>query len=138
MSDLLKRQHAPITPEAWEQVDEEARRVLKLHLAGRKLVDFVGPHGWTLGGINTGRLTVIDKGPVAGVSHAVREVQPLVELRSPFTMKILELDYAARGATDLDLDPVIAVAERVALKGESNEHNAEYLAVKARKMGHEL
>ncbi len=114
MSDLLKREHAPITPEAWEQIDEEARRVLKLHLAGRKLVDFSGPHGWMLGGVNTGHLEVIEKGPVAGVSHAVREVQPLVEVRSPFTMKIIELDYAARGAKDLDLDPVIAVAERVA------------------------
>ncbi|HLK35505.1 MAG TPA: family 1 encapsulin nanocompartment shell protein [Polyangiaceae bacterium] len=114
MNDLLKREHAPITPEAWEQVDDEARRVLKLHLAGRKVVDFSGPHGWTLGGINTGRLKVIEKGPVPGVSHAVRGVQPLVELRSPFVMKILELDYAARGARDLDLDPVIAVAERVA------------------------
>jgi uncharacterized linocin/CFP29 family protein len=114
MSDLLKREHAPITPEAWDQVDEEARRVLKLHLAGRKLVDFSGPHGWTLGGVNTGRLKHIDKGPLAGVSYGVRDVQPLVELRSPFVIKILELDYAARGATDLDLDPVIAVAERVA------------------------
>ena len=114
MSDLLKREHAPITPEAWEQIDDEARRVLKLHLAGRKLVDFVGPKGWKLGGINTGRLRRIDKGSLQGVAHAVREVQPLVEVRAPFTMKILELDYAARGARDLDLDPVIAVAERVA------------------------
>jgi GTP cyclohydrolase II/3,4-dihydroxy 2-butanone 4-phosphate synthase/GTP cyclohydrolase II len=32
----------------------------------------------------------------------------------------------------------IEVAERVALKAEANEHNAEYLAVKARKMGHAL
>jgi uncharacterized linocin/CFP29 family protein len=112
--DLLKRQHAPVTTEAWSQIDEEARRVLKLHLAGRKLVDFSGPHGWALGGVNTGRLKPIDKGPVAGVLHAVREVQPLVEVRSTFTMKILELDYAARGANDLDLDPVIAAAERAA------------------------
>jgi uncharacterized linocin/CFP29 family protein len=112
--DLLKRQHAPITSEAWDQIDEEARRVLKLNLAGRKLVDFSGPHGWSLAGINTGRLRHIEKGPIAGVSHAVRDVQPLVEVRSPFIMKILELDYAARGANDLDLDPVIAVAERVA------------------------
>ena len=114
MSDLLKREHAPVTPEAWEQIDDEARRVLKLHLAGRKLVDFSGPHGWKLGGVNTGHLEVVEKGPVAGVSFAVREVQPLVEVRSPFTIKIMELDYAARGATDLDLDPVVAVAERVA------------------------
>jgi uncharacterized linocin/CFP29 family protein len=40
--DLLKRQKAPIVSEAWAQIDEEARRVLKLHLAGRKLVDFSG------------------------------------------------------------------------------------------------
>jgi GTP cyclohydrolase II/3,4-dihydroxy 2-butanone 4-phosphate synthase/GTP cyclohydrolase II len=36
------------------------------------------------------------------------------------------------------VDGGIAVAERVALKGEPNEHNAAYLAVKARKMGHAL
>jgi uncharacterized linocin/CFP29 family protein len=112
--DLLKRKNAPLTDEAWEQVDDEARRVLKLNLAGRKVVDFSGPHGWNLGAVNTGRLLPIGKGPVAGVSHAVRAVQPLVEVRAPFTMKILELDYAARGADDLDLDPVIDVAERVA------------------------
>jgi uncharacterized linocin/CFP29 family protein len=114
MSDLLKREHAPITTEAWEQIDEEARRVLKLHLAGRKVVDFSGPHGWKLAGINTGHLKHIEKGPVDGVAHAVREVQPLVEVRSPFTMKILQLDYAARGARDLDLDTAIAAAERTA------------------------
>ena len=113
--DLLKRRHAPLTDEAWEQVDEEARRVLKLYLAGRKIVDFSGPHGWKLAGVNTGRLEPVDKGPIAGVSNAVRVVQPLVEVRAPFTMKIAELDDAARGADDLDLDPVIAVAERVAL-----------------------
>jgi GTP cyclohydrolase II len=32
----------------------------------------------------------------------------------------------------------IEVVERVALKAEPNEHNAEYLAVKARRLGHEL
>jgi GTP cyclohydrolase II len=36
------------------------------------------------------------------------------------------------------VDGGIAVAERVALKGESNEHNAGYLAAKASKMGHAL
>lgn len=36
------------------------------------------------------------------------------------------------------VDSGIDVAERVALKAEPNEYNAEYLAVKARKMGHAL
>jgi len=111
---LLKRKKAPLTDEAWEQVDEEARRVLKLHLAGRKIVDFSGPHGWKYASVNTGRLGPIGKGAIGGVSYALRVVQPLVELRVPIIMKIAELDAAARGADDLDLDPVIAVAETVA------------------------
>jgi len=112
--DLLKRKLAPITGEAWSQIDEEARRVLKLHLAARKLVDFSGPHGWGLGGVNTGRLKHIEGAPSEHVGHAIREVKPLVELRAAIELPILELDYAARGATDLDLDAVIAAAERVA------------------------
>jgi uncharacterized linocin/CFP29 family protein len=112
--DLLKRAKAPITDEAWEQVDSEAMRVLKLHLAGRKIVDFSGPHGWKLGSVNTGRLEPIGGGRGDGVAHALRTVQPLVEVRAPFKMRISELDDASRGAGDLDLDPVIAVAERVA------------------------
>jgi len=112
--DLLKRSKAPIVDEAWQQIDEEARRVLKLHLAGRKLVDFSGPHGWDLGAVNTGRLKHIQRGPVEHVGHAIRDVRPLVELRAPILLPILELDYAARGADDLDLDPVILAAESVA------------------------
>lgn len=117
--DLLKRELSPITPEAWSAIDAEARRVLELHLAGRKVVDFSGPHGWKLGAVNTGRLKRILKGSVPEVHHAVREVQPLVELRSAFAIPILELDFAARGATDLDLDPVITACERLARAEDS-------------------
>ena len=117
--DLLKRELAPVTTEAWTQIDDEARRVLKLHLAGRKIVDFSGPHGWKYGGVNTGRLNHIKEAPVEQVGHAIREIRPLVELRSPFELDILELDYATRGAQDLDLDPVIAAAERVARAEDS-------------------
>jgi uncharacterized linocin/CFP29 family protein len=117
--DLLKRALAPITAEAWKQIDDEASRVLKLNLAGRKVVDFSGPHGWGLGSVNTGRLKHIDKASVGQVAHAIRDVRPLVELRSPIALNVLELDYAARGAVDLDLDPVIATAERVARAEDS-------------------
>lgn len=112
--DLLKRKLAPITDEAWEQIDDEARRVLKLNLAGRKLVDFSGPHGWQLGAINTGRLKHIHDAPVEEVGHAIRDVRPLVELRAQIQLDTLELDYAARGAKDLDLDPIVSAAEHVA------------------------
>lgn len=112
--DLLKRSHAPITPEAWKQIDAEAKRVLEINLAGRKLVDFSGPHGWQLGAVNTGRLKHIHDAPVERVGHAIRDVRPLVELRAQIKLDTLELDYAARGAKDLDLDPIISAAEQLA------------------------
>ncbi len=110
--DLLKRKLAPITPEAWKQIDEEAKRVLQLTLAGRKLVDVDGPHGWQHAAVNTGHLS-IKSDAVLGVPWGIREVVPLIELRVPFELSIMELDNAARGAT-LDLEPVVAAAERVA------------------------
>jgi uncharacterized linocin/CFP29 family protein len=112
--DLLKRELAPILPEAWKLIDEEARRVLRLNLAGRKVVDFAGPHGWTLAAVNTGRMKLLSNQPVDEVSIGVRTVQPLVELRAPIRLDTMDLDSVARGATDPDLSAVVRTAERVA------------------------
>ncbi len=112
--DLLKRELAPILPEAWRLIDAEATRVLRLNLAGRKLVDFKGPHGWGLGAVNTGRLHMIKEQPIEGVSAGLRIVQPLVEVRAPILLDTLELDIVARGADDPDLSSVVQAAERVA------------------------
>ncbi|MEP7220172.1 MAG: family 1 encapsulin nanocompartment shell protein, partial [Bacteroidota bacterium] len=68
MMDLLKRDHAPILEDAWDAIDNEARRVLKLNLAGRKLVDFNGPFGWQYAAVNLGRLELLKNQPLAGVS----------------------------------------------------------------------
>jgi len=112
--DLLKRDLAPILPEAWKLIDAEATRVLRLNLAGRKLVDFRGPHGWTLGAVNTGRLHLLPQQPIEGVSAGLRVVQPLVEVRTPILLDTLELDIVARGADDPDLTNVVQAAERIA------------------------
>ena len=122
--NLLKRQFAPILPEAWAEIDEEAKRVLKLNLAARKLVDFEGPHGWKFAAVNTGRLTPLansakatkaaSTGMAGVVTASLREVQPLVELKAPFTMTTAELDAISRGADDPDLDAVVKAAEAIA------------------------
>jgi uncharacterized linocin/CFP29 family protein len=115
--DLLKRHHAPITPEGWRQIDDEAKRVLQLSLAGRKLVDFDGPHGWQYAAVNTGRLTIkMDAG--LGVPWGVREVVPLIEVRVPFELPMMEIDNASRGAV-LDLAAVVSAAEETAHAEES-------------------
>jgi uncharacterized linocin/CFP29 family protein len=52
MTDILRRSLAPITEEAWKEIDLQASRTLKGNLSGRGLVDFSGPHGWTMAAVN--------------------------------------------------------------------------------------
>lgn len=110
--DLLKRNLAPILPDAWNLIDAEAARVLRLLLAGRKVIDFRGPKGWTFAAVNTGRLRRIEDEPLG---LGLREVQPLVELRVPIRLSIPELDTVARGAEDPELGAVVTAAEKTAL-----------------------
>jgi uncharacterized linocin/CFP29 family protein len=120
--DLLKRNLAPILPEAWKQIDEEARRVLKLNLAGRKLVDFSGPHGWRFAAVSTGALDPLSDEPMLGVSAGLRRVQPIVELRAPFRLSIPDLDAVARGKSP-DLSAVVKAAEKIARVEDSAVFN---------------
>jgi uncharacterized linocin/CFP29 family protein len=114
MDDLL-RSHAPITQSAWQAIDEQAKSVLSTYLAARKLVDFDGPRGWRKSAVKLGRVRALDAAPGGtSVQAAIRLVQPLVELRAPFTLPRAELDDVGRGAADPDLAPVVAAATQIA------------------------
>ena len=41
--DHLHRPLAPVSDEAWAEIDQEASRTLRHFIAGRPLVDFTGP-----------------------------------------------------------------------------------------------
>jgi uncharacterized linocin/CFP29 family protein len=110
----LKRELAPVSTAAWRAIDEEARRVLKLNLAGRKLVDFKGPLGPTAAAVNTGRVEAVEPGPLNDVQAARRQVLPLVQLRTEFELDRAELESVERGAPDPELGPLIAAAKRIA------------------------
>ncbi len=112
--DLLKRNLAPIVEEAWALIDDEARSVLTERLAARKLVDFDGPHGWGLAAVNTGRVELLDAQPVPDVHIGLRRVLPLVELRTPIRLELMELDTIGRGGVDPNLLSVTRAAERMA------------------------
>ncbi len=111
----LMRDLAPITETSWSQIDAEAARSLKHFLAARRLVDFAGPLGWGHSSVDGGRIDPLDAGPLGDVEASLRKVQPLIELRSPFSLAKSELADADRGATDIDLDAVIAAARAAAL-----------------------
>ena len=111
----LMRELAPVNDAAWTQIDEEAARSLKHFLAGRRLVDFVGPLGWPHGAVATGRTDTIDADRHGGVEVVRRRVLPLLELRAPFTLVREELDAVERGGDDPDLQPVIDAGRAAAL-----------------------
>ncbi|MEW6167240.1 MAG: family 1 encapsulin nanocompartment shell protein [Pseudomonadota bacterium] len=118
MNDLC-RPLAPITEQAWAAIDDEARAALRVTLAGRKVADFMGPLGWEASAVALGRALPLQAAPGPGVSAALRQVQPLVELRVPFALARAELDALARGAGDADLKPVRDAARAIALAEDS-------------------
>ncbi len=111
---ILRRELAPISAEAWSEIDEMARQKLELDLAGRKLVDIEGPFGWEHGVVDLGRLDLDTKKGKDGSLWGLRKVLPLVEIRVPFKLNLMELDGSTRGAKDIDLDAVSEAAEKVA------------------------
>ncbi len=109
----LHRELAPISGAAWASIEEEARRTFALHAAGRRVADVREPGGVTLAAVGTGHLTGAEP-PAAGVSAYLRQVQPLAELRVPFTLKRQDIDDVERGARDPDWQPVKDAARMIA------------------------
>jgi uncharacterized linocin/CFP29 family protein len=114
MNSLL-REHAPIPAAAWQEIDAEAKRTLKLLLAARRFVDFKGPLGWEASSIPTGRTEKIAQPLQEGVVARLRRSQPLIEIRTPFELSREEIDAISRGASDADLDPVRNAARAAAI-----------------------
>ena len=93
----LHRPLAPISDAAWEEISGEATRELRHFLSGRRVVNLSGPHGWDHSCLDLGRVTDPHDGPADGVESRVRLVQPLTELRTPFTVSRAEVDAVEPG-----------------------------------------
>jgi uncharacterized linocin/CFP29 family protein len=111
----LHRELAPISGAAWAEIEEEAKRTLQTFLAARKLVDFSGPHGFGHAAVGLGRSAPLATAMRDGVDARLRRVQPLTELRAPFTLSRSEIDDIDRGAKDSDLSAVVDAARTIAL-----------------------
>jgi uncharacterized linocin/CFP29 family protein len=109
----LHRELAPISDAAWAQIEEEASRTLKRHLAARRVVDVVGPKGLDLSAVGTGHVRAIEA-PGDGIQALQRDVQALVELRVPFGLTRQAIDDVERGATDSDWAAVKEAARTIA------------------------
>ena len=109
----LHRELAPISDAAWAQIEEEARRTFTQWVAGRRVVDVVGPAGAELAAVGTGHVRRLDE-PVDGVMAWQRQAQLMVEFRTPFTVSRATVDDVDRGAEDSDWQPVKEAAQRAA------------------------
>src|SRR6202034_4386308 len=109
----LHRELAPISDEAWAEIEEEASRTLKRYLAARRVVDVHGPGGVALSAVGTGHLHTI-KTPSDGILTRQRDVNALVELRVPFELKRDQIDDVERGAEDSDWQAAKDAARKIA------------------------
>jgi uncharacterized linocin/CFP29 family protein len=109
---MLYRDLAPISSEAWQEIDERAEEVLKSQLTARKVVNVNGPKGADFTVISEGRLVEVEE--EGNVSHANYQVLPLTEARIEFSMKRWELDNIIRGAKDVDYEPLEKAAKEIA------------------------
>src|SRR5262245_44001377 len=109
----LYRELAPISDKAWAQIEEEASRTLKRHLAARRVVDVLGPKGLELSAVGTGHIRQIEA-PGDGIQAVQREAKALVELRVPFELTRQAIDDVERGATDSDWWPVKEAVRKIA------------------------
>jgi uncharacterized linocin/CFP29 family protein len=109
----LHRELAPISDKAWAQIEEEASRTLKRHLAARRVVDVPDPKGLELAAVGTGHLHQI-QAPGDGIHGARRDAKAIIELRVPFELARQAIDDVERGATDSDWSPVKEAARRIA------------------------
>ena len=109
----LHRELAPISDAAWSDLEAEAHRTFVRHVAGRRVVDLVGPSGPTSSGVGTGHLGELDA-PFDGVRARSREFRPLVEFRVPFVIDRQAVDDVERGAKDSDWQAVKDAAKQIA------------------------
>lgn len=119
--DILKRNIAPLTEEAWNEIDEQAIEVLHSQLSARKAVHVEGPKGWDYTVVPEGRLTLVDN--EKDVKTGVYNSTPLVEARISFELDRWEMDNLVRGAKDVELEALEEAVKKLALFEEEAIYN---------------
>jgi uncharacterized linocin/CFP29 family protein len=109
----LYRDLAPITDVAWAEIELEATRTFKRHIAGRRVVDVSEPGGPVTAAVSTGHLLDVAP-PGDGVVAHLRDAKQLVRLRVPFTVSRTDIDDVERGSQDSDWDAVKDAAKKLA------------------------
>lgn len=118
---MLYKDLAPITKEAWNQMEDRLMEVFKSYLSARKVVKVYGPKGFDFNVITEGRLGEIKED--GDIYYGNYYVLPLTEARVEFEMSRWELDNISRGAKDINYEPLEEAAKKIALFEENAIYN---------------
>jgi uncharacterized linocin/CFP29 family protein len=121
--DILRKNLAPISDKAWEEINQEAKETLATVLSARKFVDVVGPMGIDFAAVPTGKLVIPKNQEKDKVNYGIHDIIPLVEVRMPFELDIWELDNVTRGKENIELDNLIEAAKKIARFEEDAIYN---------------
>jgi len=86
--DILRKSFAPISEQAWEEINEEAKNILSSTLSARRFVAVDGPHGIDKAAVTAGELDIPARQAKTEVQYGVHKVMPLVESRITFSLNI--------------------------------------------------
>jgi uncharacterized linocin/CFP29 family protein len=112
----LRRERAPLSEKAWKAVDDAVVMAARHVLAGRRVADLDGPHGWDYVGVRLGTMRGGQPTPSRpGVTYYVPDVALLTELRAHFTLPWTNVEAFERGGPALETENVEAAAREVAL-----------------------
>ena len=109
--DVLKRELAPISVKAWEEIDKRAKEVLKNYISARKFVRVNGPKGLDFTAVTEGRIEVHSD---ELLNYGIYSVRPLIEPRVSFKLGRWELDNIERGAKDINFDALDEAVKNIA------------------------
>lgn len=118
--DIFKRELAPLSSEAWAEIEKRAKTVLLAKLTARKVIGIEGPKGLGYTTVNEGRLNLVDDGDVKAGVYAVK---PLTEARIRFSLNRWEVDNLSRGAKDINFDNLDAAIDKLATFEENAVYN---------------
>ncbi len=111
--DIFKRNLAPISDEAWNEIDETAQGVINSQLTTRLSLNVNGPFGLSFTAVPTGRLDLVDN-KKSDVKIGLYNNQSLLETRISFELSQWELDNILRGAKGINLDALEEAAMTLA------------------------
>jgi uncharacterized linocin/CFP29 family protein len=121
--NLLRKDFAPISKAAWNEINTLAKETLSANLSARKFSDVEGPFGIDFTCVNLGRLNIPAKQKPGSVTYGVNKILPLVEARVNFALDLWELDNIDRGAKDIQLEALTEAARKMAVFEENAVFN---------------